>query len=402
MNRFTPDSSTLHSALDTLLSAMAEAGAAHKLQPVELGTWDANGVGDARALQILAGPALHEVTRLDHPGFFAHMDPPTPAITWATAQWAAAMNQNLLHLDSGPAARQVEEQIIGWLAPEFGMSGGHMVPGSTVANLTALWAARDVAGVRRVVCSDANHVSVAKAAHILGLELVPVPVDPDQRLPLHRLPDDLSDAAVVLVAGTVATGAIDPLGPLDAGWVHVDAAWAGPLRFSSHAGLLDGVQAADSVGFSAHKWLYQPKESAVVLFANAESAHAAMTFGSNYLAVPNVGLLGSHSAAPALSLAATLLSWGREGVRRELDAAMDLSLELADAVSAAGLQVWRRPASGVVNWRVPGVDASHIQQRLRGAWVSTASIDGQVWLRSVAANPKADPQLVVDAVLSAR
>jgi glutamate/tyrosine decarboxylase-like PLP-dependent enzyme len=68
----------------------------------------------------------------------------------------AAVNQNLLHPDTGPVARLLEPLVVGWLAPVFGMGGGHLVPGSTLANLTALWAARDLAGARTVVTSTAG------------------------------------------------------------------------------------------------------------------------------------------------------------------------------------------------------------------------------------------------------
>lgn len=399
MPDFDPDPAGLHQAVDMLLDALAEPGSPHSLPDVNLGAWADTGLGGRDALQALSRAALTEVSRLDHPGFFAHMDPPTPWMTWATAMWSAAMNQNLLHTDSGPAARQVERQVVDWLAPAFGMRGGHIVPGSTMANLTALWAARDVAGVRKVVCSTAAHVSIAKAAALLGLELVSVPTDDAERLRLDLLPDDLRDAALVLIAGTVASGAVDPLDGVEAGWVHVDAAWAGPLRLSSHDALLNGAEQADSVGFSAHKWLFQPKESALVLFADPDIAHAAMTYGGSYLAVPNVGLLGSHGGSAGLALAASLLAWGRDGVRDLLDSQMTLADDLADAVLQAGLELWRPPVTGVVNWRVPGVACEDVQKRLDGAWVSSAIIDGQRWLRSVAANPKADPQAVVNGVL---
>jgi L-2,4-diaminobutyrate decarboxylase len=244
------------------------------------------------------------------------MDPPTPWMTWAAALWAAAMNQNLLHPDTAPAARRLEPQVVGWLAPVFGMGGGHLVPGSTLANLTALWAAREITGARRVICSASAHLSVAKASRLLGLELVEVPVDDRERLRVNGLPDDLSDAIVVLTAGTVATGAVDPLSAgRGAAWRHVDAAWAGPLRLSSHAAVLDGVQTADSVAVSAHRWLYQPKESALVLFRDPDAAHGAMSFGGGYLAAPNVGLLGSHGNA-ALPLAALLLVGDARADRR--------------------------------------------------------------------------------------
>ncbi|UUT36655.1 pyridoxal phosphate-dependent decarboxylase family protein [Microbacterium elymi] len=226
-------------------------------------------------------PRSRKPTRFDHPGFFAHMDPPTPWMSWAAAQWAAAMNQNLLHPDSAPAARRLERLAVDWLAPAFGMDGGHLVPGSTVANLTALWAARDLTGARRVIASSASHLSVAKAAHILGLEYVAVPVDAGERMRVGLLPGDLGDAIVVLTAGTTIAGAVDPLDAASgAAWRHVDAAWAGPLRLSSHADVLDGIDRADSVAVSAHKWLYQPKESALVLFADAARAHDAISSGA--------------------------------------------------------------------------------------------------------------------------
>lgn len=102
--------------------------------------------------------------------------------------------------DAAPAARDLERVVVGWLTPAFGMHGGHLVPGSTVANLTALWAAREIAGIREVVASEAAHLSVRKTAHLLGLGFREVPVDDQQRLRPDRL-GDLDHAAVVLTQG---------------------------------------------------------------------------------------------------------------------------------------------------------------------------------------------------------
>jgi len=87
-------------------------------------------------------------------------------------------------------------------------------------------------------------------------------IDPDKT-------GDMSKACLVLTAGTTATGVIDPLEPAGrAKWTHVDAAWAGPLRLSlTHADLLDGINEADSVSVSAHKWFFQPKEDSFSLWA---------------------------------------------------------------------------------------------------------------------------------------
>ncbi len=195
---FAPDAEGLQDALRLLVEARSRPGSPHIDPAVSIDVpqqWPAVGFGGRGALERLAGVALEQVSRLDHPGFFAHMDPPTPWVSWAATMWAASMNQNLLHPDTAPAARQLEPLVVQWLASAFGMGGGHLVPGSTLANLTALWAARDLTGAQRVVCSTAAHLSIAKAAHILGLELVQVPVDEAQRLRLDLLPDDLSETS---------------------------------------------------------------------------------------------------------------------------------------------------------------------------------------------------------------
>jgi len=329
-------------------------------------------------------------------------DPPTPWVTWAAAQWTAALNQNLLHPDTAPVARELERRVVAWLAPAFGQDGGHLVPGSTVANLTALWVARDLHGVREVVASKAAHVSVRKAARLLGLPLREVDVDARQRMDPGAL-GDLSRSALVLTAGTTTTGAVDPLDcGKGAAWRHVDAAWAGPLVFSDrHRPLLAGVERADSVAVSAHKWLHQPKESALVLFADSRRAHATISFTSGYLAEPNVGVLGSHGAA-AVPLLATLLAWGRDGIAAHIDHAMDLADRLADEIRRRDeLELRHAPQTGVVLWRAPGRDPRAVRDRLSGAFVSVADLDGQTWWRSVAANPNADPERVVSAAVAA-
>lgn len=402
---FTADLPGLLGAVHRLVAARADPGSPH---PAPLPSplppaWPAAGVGGAVALEMLAPVALDGVTRLDHPGFLAHMDPPTPWVTWAVGLWSAAANQNLLHPDTAPQARALEQQVIGWLAPAFGMTGGQLIPGSTLANLTALWAARELTGATLVVASAAAHVSIAKAAHLLGMGLHIVATDERQRLDVDRLPADLADAVLVLTAGTTGTGAVDPLdaGAGRAAWRHVDAAWAGPLRLTRHADLLDGVQRADSVAVSAHKWLYQPKESALVLYADPARAEQALSFTSAYLAAPNVGLLGSHGAG-ALPLAATLLAWGRTGLAAHIEADMARAAQLTRLIAAdPDFELWAPPTTGVVLWRPRAADPVDVRAHLADAWVSLTNVDGQHWWRSVAVNPHADPTALLSAARAA-
>ena len=351
-----------------------------------------SGLGEVQALERLAPDVLGRATYLDAGEALAHMDPPTPWISWAMALWNARLNQNLLHPATAPFAREAEARVVGWLAPWFGMDGGHMTPGSSVANLTALWAARDLRGVKRVVASSAAHLSVKKAARILGLDYVEVGVDERQRLDLATLPPDLSDACLVLTVGTTAVGAVDPLEACGlAAWTHIDAAWAGPLVLSDrHCSVLSGIGRADSVAVSAHKWLFQPKESALVFFADTGAANTALSFGGAYLAAPNIGVQGSHGAAGTVLLA-TLLAWGREGLAERIERCMDNAARLQTFIAAhPDLEGFADGGTGVIVFRPRSHPVDAFREGLPRGLASLAIIDGEAWLRCVCANPNAD------------
>ena len=388
-------SAGLHRALELLNS--------HSGDAVDLpSSLPESGFGEMRTLDLLSGHVLGRAASLGSPTSMAHMDPPTPWITWAMALWNASLNQNMLHEMTSPFATQAEAVVLSWLAPYFGMQGGHFCAGSTIANLTGIWAARDAAGVKRVVASQAAHLSVQKACRLLGLELVVVPVDPRGRLDRGQLPN-LDDACLVLTAGTTATGSVDPLDLAGAAkWTHIDAAWAGPLRLSpAHSAILDGIEAADSVAVSAHKWLFQPKDSALVLFRHLGTANAAVSFGGGYLAKPNVGVQGSRSAA-AVPLLATLLAWGREGVAQQLDYLMGVADAVANAIAKSDrLKLWGQPQTGITVFRPVGSTAAAFVQAVPAGMLSTCVLGGETWVRSVAANPSVDVDLVVDLILAA-
>lgn len=361
-----------------------------------------SGIGDSAALNILAPAVLDGSAQLHHPGYFAHMDPPTPAITWAASLWQVATNQNPLHPDTAPVARSLADRVIKWLVPFFGMDGGHFVPGSTIANLTALWAARQLKQVTRIAASEKSHLSIRKSAEILGLDYIELPANPLHQLDISGL-TQLNQTAVVLTAGTVTTGTIDLLTrPAGAAWVHVDAAWAGPMRLTnSLSHRLDGIEKADSVGFSAHKWLYQPKGSAIVMFGDTRTAHDALSYGGDYLATPNVGLLGS-SPAVAVPLAAMLLSWGKTGLTQRIESAMGKADQLADLIELdSRFLLWGPNQTGVIVWRPIDTEPSAVRSRLLNGWVSLTEVEGKTWFRSVAANPSADPTYLFDQVIAA-
>jgi L-2,4-diaminobutyrate decarboxylase len=363
-------------------------------------SWPDNGLGEMAALERLAPDVLGRATYLDAANAMAHMDPPTPWITWALALWNARLNQNLLHPATAPFAREAESCVVAWLAPFFGMNGGHMTPGSSVANLTALWAARDLRGVRKVIASSASHLSLRKAARILGLDYIEVGVDQNHRLDPATLPRDMLDVCLVLTAGTTIVGAVDSLDCCgQAAWTHVDAAWAGPLALSErHRGILSGVERADSVAVSAHKWLFQPKESALVLFRDTETAHRTLSFGGAYLAAPNIGVQGSHGAAGTLLLA-TLLAWGREGMAARIELCMENARRLQDViVSQPGLEAFPDGGTGVTVFRPRSQDVEAFRASLPQGLSSSATINAETWVRCVSANPNANVELIIAAI----
>jgi glutamate/tyrosine decarboxylase-like PLP-dependent enzyme len=353
----------------------------------------ASGLGEVEALELFSREIAASSAHLGGESAMAHMDPPPPDIAIEITALNARYNQNLLHPDLSPLASRAEAHVVGWIAEAFGMGAGHMCGGSTLANLTALWAARE-SGVTRVVASRDAHLSVAKAAHILGLDYLAVEVDEFGRLAMDALPG-LGESALVLTAGTTGRGAIDPLTDPRAGtarWLHVDAAWAGPLRLTRYGHLLDGVDTADSVAISAHKWFFQPKDSAICLFAE-EEAQERVSFAGSYLARPNVGVQGSRGAV-GLTLLATLMALGREGIDERIHRCMSLAGELArrldDDVRAELKGV---PTTGVVNWRPVQGGIDSLIRDLKGV-SSTVEIDGDVWMRNVAANPHARTEAI--------
>ena len=358
------------------------------------------GMGSLATLDQLAPLVLGQAARLGSPVAFAHKDPPTPWITWATTLWNASLNQNLLHPATAPIARELEEKVVEWLCPYFGMTGGHMTPGSSAANLTALWAARECAGITEVVASDSAHLSIKKSAHILGLRFTMIPTDERGVLSVEALPKDMTRTALVLTSGTTSVGALDPLTLIGrAAWTHVDAAWGGPLRMTCYADRLAGIERADSVAVSSHKWLFQPKESALVFFRDSVQATEAISFGGAYLTEPNVGLLGSHGAT-AIPLLAMLMSWGREGVAQRIERCMTLADQLAEYIgNEARLELFAYPTTGIVVWRARSqLVFERLLKGLPVGMTSTVTIGQDKWLRNTAANPNADMSLMIETI----
>ncbi|NTU85393.1 MAG: aminotransferase class V-fold PLP-dependent enzyme [Chloroflexales bacterium] len=264
-----------------------------------------------RLLDEVAGPATVASAGGRYFGFVTGGSLPAAL---AASILAAAWDQNTAFRVMSPAAATLEEVALNWLTELLGLPAGcagALVTGATMANLSALAAARRALLLRcgwdvehdglvgapalTVVVSDEVHVSLLKALGLLGLgreRVVHVPVDGQGRMRPDALPP-LDDATILcLQAGNVNTGAFDPARELCAqaqaagAWVHVDGAfgfWA--AASPAYAQLTDGYAEADSWATDSHKYLNVPYDSGAVFCRHPEQLRGAMRTGAAYFQV---------------------------------------------------------------------------------------------------------------------
>ena len=285
------------------------------------------------------------------PSFIGHMTSALPYFLMPLSKIMIALNQNLVKIETSKAFTPLERQVLGMLhrliySQDSGFyqkwmhsanhSLGAFCSGGTIANITALWVARNKAlraqgnfkGVGSeglfkamkhygyeglaILVSERGHYSLKKAADVLGLGqdgLVAVKTDHNNRIcPLHlkqKIKDlkakNIKPFAVIGVAGTTETGSIDPLVDIAAicqeedCHFHVDAAWGGAtLMSNNYRHLLDGIELADSVTIDAHKQLYIPMGAGMVLFKDP-SAMKSIEHHAQYILRKGSKDLGSHT-----------------------------------------------------------------------------------------------------------
>ena len=268
-------------------------------------------------------PALEIAARLDEiggqgvvasagPRYFGFVTggalPATVAASWLAAAW----DQNAFSEVSSPLGAAVERIAMRWVLEVLDLpaeAGAAFVTGATMANFTALAAARravllahghdaDRHGLHgapevTVVAGEQAHATLFKALGLLGFgrdRVVRAPADGQGRMCAGALPDLHGPAIVCTQAGNVNTGAFDPVGAIcDAVrasdvWVHVDGAFGLWARASHRSGALaDGLERADSWATDAHKWLNVPYDSGIAIVRDADALRGAMSVQAAYL-----------------------------------------------------------------------------------------------------------------------
>src|SRR5215475_2449535 len=242
-----------------------------------------------------------------HPRMFGYVQSPGTPLGAFADLLASTVNANLTIWRSAPAPVELERLTIDWIRQILGFpagAGGLFVSGGSMANLAALAAARQTKdyslGRLRIYASTATHFSIIKAAALLGIgreNVQHVAVDERCRMRVDDLVAKITtdlDAGyvpfcVVGNAGTVDTGAVDPLRDIrDVSnrfqlWMHVDGSYgAFAILADSTRKLFAGMEQADSIALDPHKWLYLPVDVGCVIYRDPEAARAAFAHEAEY------------------------------------------------------------------------------------------------------------------------
>lgn len=291
------------------------------------------------------------------------------------ANWlAGAWDQNSALDNVTPATSRVEHVALRWIVELLGLPagcGGAFVTGATVANFTALAAARHAVLYRAgwnveaeglfgappitVVVGDEVHPSLIKSLGLLGLgraRVVRVPVDTQGRIRADTMPRPQGPTIVCAQLGNVNTGAFDPLAEIaerirDSGaWLHVDGAfglWAAAAP--TLRAMVDGVELADSWATDAHKWLNVPYDCGIALVRDPDALRAAMAITAEYLPT-ETSQRNPADYTPELSrrargveVWAVLRSLGRDGLAELIERNCRQARRFAEAFVAAGCEV---------------------------------------------------------------
>jgi len=400
-----------------------------------------------------------------HPRFFGYVASPSTPIGAYADLITGALNANITCWRSGPAGTELEQLVVRWLGSLIDYdqdAKGLLTSGGSMANMIALLVASrrslgDAASQKGlwnsgppliIYASEEAHMSIAKAADILGLGRENVRVvacDDRQRMSVaslreqiaNDLRDGLRPCCVVASAGTVNTGVVDPLEEIArvAGefylWFHVDGAYGAPgVLDKSKKQLFRGLERADSVSLDPHKWLYVPVDAGCLLFRDRVPVKATFsTDEADYIKVHghrddeafafwDYGVELSRRFR-ALKVWLTLSYYGARRIAEAVSNDISLAAYLGELVSAADDFELLAPVELSIccfRYVPPGVKTSdteldqlnaRVMSRVQTggrAYVSNATVNGRFALRACITNfrtTKSDIELTLETIRDA-
>ena len=392
-------------------------------------TIDERGIGAGRALSLFEHVLAPACITTDHPQYLSFI--PT-APTKAAIAFDLVVSASALYGGSwleGAGAVYAENEVLAWLANEFGLpvtAGGVFVQGGTLGNLSALVAAReharatlreagtDAPGRWRVVCSAEAHSSIASAARVMDVDVVPVAPGEDGMLRGDAVRAALEEHgasvfAVVATSGSTNFGIVDDIASIAAlkdehdFWLHVDGAYGLAAMLSPLArDRFAGVERADSVIVDPHKWLFAPFDACALIYRDPETGRRAHTQHAEYLDTLTETSEWSPSDYAAhltrrprgLPLWFSLATHGAAAYRDAITHSLQLAQDIAREISSReGLRLVREPQLSVVVFEREGwtkADYDRWSARLldeQRAFVTPSSHAGRTNTRFAIVNP---------------
>lgn len=366
--------------------------------------------------------------RVDHPRFFAFVPGPNNFISAMGDALAAGLNIFNGTWMGGSAAAALELTVIGWLREFCGLpesAGGLFVSGGSVANVTALVAARhallddEVAGAT-VYCSDQTHSSVDRALRVIGFraqQLRKLPSNDRFELEPQSLreairkdrTEGLRPFCAIVNAGSTNTGAVDPIDAVadvceeEKLWLHADGAFgAAAVLCERGRAELKGLGRVDSLSLDPHKWLFQSFECGCVLVKDARQLKAAFQIMPEYLRDVHRGEGEVHPcdygmqltrSFRALKVWLSLSAFGTDAFAHAITRGFELA-ELAEReIRTRGWEVVTLARMGIVSFRVADDDELHtllVDEMLRDgyAFLTSTVLRGRTCLRLCTINPR--------------
>lgn len=424
---------------------LARPPVAEVAERLDLARWIRDGGMDVAALGDWLEQYLAMSTRLQHPGSLAHQVavPDVPATVADLVH--GAINNPMAIYEMGAAAATIELAVVDWMNGQAGLpagAGGTLTHGGSLANLTALLAARAAhapdawrAGAPRdlaVLCTPSAHYSIERAAGILGLgtdAIVALPVDALDRIDPARMGEALERAhaagrrpfALVAAACATSTGLFDDL---DAAadvaqahglWLHVDGAHgASALLSPAHRHHLSGIERADSITWDAHKLLRVSGLCAALLVRDADALERAFRQRASYLFYEDHGdapgpdvitrTVECTKAALGTKLFLELAARGERGLGDDVAARFAAARDAWELLrERPGFTVPYAPETNIVCFRVPGDDAHQVAVREAlmadgDVHLSSAEVGGRRHLRMVVTAPATTRATLVDTI----
>ena len=358
------------------------------------------GKSPAEVLKVLEKNVLPHIIHTGSPEFIGHMTSQLPNFLPGFSQLVTAMNQNIVKYETSGEVSTLESDVVNGLHQFFygnddeyyvqlqeECTTGVVCSGGTLANIAALQCARNkcLEGVRKeglhaqqrvgvVICSRLGHYSLSKAMDVLGLgtdHLIAIDLTENLTIDLSLLEAELIRCqeegipviAVIGIAGSTETGTIDPLNELAdlaakyGTYFHVDAAWGGPVWFSStHKQLLNGIQRADSITIDGHKQLYVPMGLGIVLFKEPGvtqeiKGHASYIIRRGSADRGRFAIEGSRPAN-ILYLWAAFQIMGRHGYEILIDHGIELAQSFAILIQRTdGFELLVEPQTNILLYR---------------------------------------------------